>query len=142
MIITTASTVMGRLMPVEYLAARSMVFKENDELILEDFKTQLLDYGYRSVSQVSEHGEFAFRGSILDVFPMGSSSPFRMDLLDNSIDSIRLFETETQKSFSKINEINILPANEMDYTDDGINRFRKNWRETFERNPLNSENLC
>jgi len=139
LIITTASTVMGRLMPVEYLAARSMVFKENDELILEDFKTQLLDYGYRSVSQVSEHGEFAFRGSILDVFPMGSSSPFRMDLLDNSIDSIRLFETETQKSFSKINEINILPANEMDYTDDGINRFRKNWRETFERNPLNSE---
>jgi transcription-repair coupling factor (superfamily II helicase) len=139
LIVTTASTVMGRLMPVDYLAARSMVFKKDDELILEAFKSQLLDYGYKSVLQVSEHGEFAFRGSILDVFPMGSSSPFRMDLLDNSIDSIRLFDTETQKSFSKINEINILPANEMDYTDDGINRFRKNWRETFERNPLNSE---
>ena len=139
LIVTTATTVMSRLMPVEHLASRSMVFKENDELNLEGFKKQLLDYGYRSVSQVAEHGEYAFRGSILDVFPMGSDAPFRMDLLDNSIDSIRLFDTETQKSFSKINGINVLPANELDYTDNGIKRFRKNWRETFQNNPLKSE---
>ncbi|NNE37066.1 MAG: transcription-repair coupling factor, partial [Gammaproteobacteria bacterium] len=127
LIITTVATAMSRLMPVSYLTARVINFSSGDTLELDHFKNELVEFGYKAVSQVVEHGEFAFRGSILDLYPMGRQSPIRIDLFDNIIDSIRKFDPETQKSITAINEINILPANELDFSESGIKQFRQSW---------------
>ncbi len=139
LVITTAAMAMSRLMPVKYLAARSMHFNKGDTLRLDEFKGELIEFGYKAVSQVVEHGEFAFRGSILDLYPIGSHAPLRIDLFDNIIDSIRKFDPETQKSISTIDKVNILPANELDFSESGVMRFRQNWREYFSASPLGSD---
>ncbi|NNE36757.1 MAG: transcription-repair coupling factor, partial [Gammaproteobacteria bacterium] len=139
LIITTVATAMSRLMPVSYLTERVINFSRGDTLELDHFKNELVEFGYKAVSQVVEHGEFAFRGSILDLYPMGSQSPIRIDLFDNTIDSIRKFDPETQKSITAINEINILPANELDFSESGIKQFRQSWREYFPTSPLRSD---
>lgn len=139
LVITTISTAMSKLMPVSYLAARSMSFNKGDMIDLDEFKTGLINFGYKSVSQVVEHGEFAVRGAIIDLYPMGSHVPLRIDLFDDTIDSVRKFDPETQKSIENVDEIAILPANELDFSESGIKRFRHNWREYFASSPLNSE---
>ncbi len=111
LVITTISTAMSKLMPVSYLAARSMSFNKGDMIDLDEFKTGLINFGYKSVSQVVQHGEFAVRGAIIDLYPMGSHVPLRIDLFDDTIDSVRKFDPETQKSIENVDEIAILPAN-------------------------------
>ena len=90
------------------------------------------------VSQVREHGEFAIRGSIIDLFPMGSKTPFRIDLFDDEVDSIRIFSPDTQRSLEKIAEIRLLPAKEFPLTEEAIEHFRQTWRSQFSGNPLKS----
>ena len=85
--------------------------------------------------QVHEHGDAAIRGSLIDIFPMGAEHPFRIDLFDDEIDSIRTFDPETQRSIDKVSEIKILPAREIALTDAGIAQFRSQWRQQFEGNP-------
>ncbi len=135
-IITTISTLMHYLPPNHYLDAHSFILKIGDTLNLDTFKNRLTMAGYHHTHQVREHGEFAIRGSIIDLFPMGSRTPFRIDLFDNEIDSIRLFSTETQKSTEKVSTIHLLPAKEFPLTDQAIEHFRQSWRNQFEGDPL------
>ena len=99
---------------------------------------RLIRGGYRAVSQVIEHGDYALRGSIMDVFPMGSPSPYRIDWLDDEIDSLRTFDPESQRSTGTVPEIRVLPAREFPLTPTAIERFRGNWRARFEGSPQDS----
>lgn len=135
-IITTMTTLMQRLPPKNYLDSHSFLLKVGDKIDLDAFRMRLTNAGYHTVSQVQEHGEFAIRGSIIDLFPMGSKNPFRIDLFDDEIDTIRLFSIETQRTTEKITEIKLLPAKEFPLTESAIELFRKNWRDHFTGNPL------
>lgn len=137
-IVTSISTILQRLAPIDYLDAYHFVLNVNEALNRDILRTRLTKAGYRTVSQVREHGEFAIRGSLIDLFPMGSRNPFRIDLLDNVIDSIRLFSPETQLTLEKTNSINLLPAKEFPLNEEAIERFRDHFRRQFGGNPLNS----
>jgi len=136
-IITPISTWMQRLAPTNYLEKFSLVLRPGDLLNIESTRLRLEKHGYHCVSQVREHGEFAVRGSIIDLFPMGSRQPFRIDLLADEVDSIRTFSTDTQRSIDKIEQINLLPAHEFPIDQEAIDLFRQQWRSNFEGNPLN-----
>ena len=134
-LVVPISTLMHRLLPADYLLAHSLFLHTGQILEIDSFRQELGNNGYRSVSQVMEHGDIAVRGSILDIYPMGSDAPFRLDLLDNEIDSIRVFDIETQRSLEKMDEIRILPAREVPLTASAIDLFRSNWRLRFPGNP-------
>lgn len=134
-LVVSISTLMHRLLPADYLLANSLIFRTGQTLETEDFRKDLGNRGYRSVSQVMEHGDVAVRGSIIDIYPMGSDTPFRLDLFDNEIDSIRIFDIETQRSLEKTDEIRILPAREVPLTATAIDLFRSNWRIRFAGSP-------
>jgi transcription-repair coupling factor (superfamily II helicase) len=135
-LITTINTLMQRLPPNDYIDGHSFQLKQGDTLNLDILRTRLANAGYHSVSQVREHGEFAVRGSIIDLYPMGSTSPFRIDLLDDEVDSIRVFSPETQRTLEKIADIRLLPAKEFPLTEEAIDHFRQAWRSQFSGNPL------
>lgn len=137
-LIITISTLMHRLPPMDYLDRHSFLLKIREQLNTDIFRTRLVNAGYHAVSQVREHGEFAVRGSIIDLFPMGSKHPFRLDLFDNEVDSIRTFSPETQRSLEKMEEIHLLPAKEFPLTEEAIELFRQNWRREFSGDPLKS----
>lgn len=132
------STLMHRLVPQDYLEAYSFVIQRGQKINLENFKLTLEKSGYRFVSQVMAHGEYAVRGSILDVFPMGSDEPYRIDLFDEEVDTLRTFDPETQRTSEIIAEVRLLPAHEFPLTESAITQFRQNWREHFQGNPLKS----
>ncbi len=134
-LIVPISTLMHRICPKEYLLKNTVWLKQGQELHLTSMQKRLHEAGYRMVGEVLEHGEFAVRGSILDLFPMGCEKPYRIDLFDNEIDSIRTFEAETQRSLEKIGEIRLLPAREFPMTSDAIADFRTRFRSKFEGNP-------
>ena len=129
------STLLQKVSPSEFIHQRSFSLKIGDEIALDNLQTQLVQYGYRSVSQVEEHGEFATRGSIIDLYPMGSPRPFRIEFFDIEVESIRSFDTENQCSVDKLNEINLLPAQEFPLDAAGIKTFRLNFRERFDIDP-------
>ena len=106
------STLMQRVCPPKYLQHNVLLIKKGDQLVIEKLRLQLESAGYRSVEQVLEHGEYAVRGSLLDLFPMGSAVPFRLDFFDDEIDSIRTFDVDTQRTLDEIQSINLLPAHE------------------------------
>ena len=135
-VIVPINTLMHYLPPITYLEQRSFILNKGDELSIEKFRTRLIENGYRAVAKVMEHGEFALRGSIVDVFPMGSNKPFRIDLFDNEVDSLRLFHPDTQRSLDPIDHISLLPAHEYPLDEDGIIKFRQTWREIFSTNPI------
>ena len=93
---------------------------------------QLQNAGYRSVSQVMEHGEYATRGALFDIFPMGSNRPYRIDFFDDEIDSIRTFDVDSQRTLEEITKIELLPAHEFPFDRAAIELFRSQWREKFE----------
>ncbi len=134
-LVVPVTTAMHRLMPRNHLFASSLMLDVGQRLDLESFRKQLGEQGYRFVDQVSEHGEVSIRGSLLDIFPMGAMTPFRIDLFDDEIDTIRTFDIETQRSRQKIDSIRVLPAREVALIDEGIARFRASWRSRFEGNP-------
>ena len=102
------------------------------------FRNHLISAGYRAVTQVLIHGEFALRGSLIDVFPMGSNQPLRIDLFDDEIDSIRLFDADTQRSEDTVDHIELLPAREFPLDEDAVSSFRTRYREQFEGDPQKS----
>jgi transcription-repair coupling factor (superfamily II helicase) len=134
-LIVPVATLMHRLMPRDYLLANSLVLETGQQMALELFRERLRNGGYRTVAQVMEHGDVAYRGSLLDIFPMGAKLPYRLDLLDDEIDSIRTFDVESQRSLEKLHAIRILPAREINLTQAGIGCFRNNWRVRFAGNP-------
>ncbi len=134
-LIVPVPTLMARIGPREYLDANCLMLNQGDTLDLTAMRRRLELAGYRCVSQVMEHGEFAVRGSLLDLFPMGSQSPYRIDLLDDEVDSIRTFDAETQRSVSRVTDIRLLPGREFPLTPESITRFRSQWRAHFDFDP-------
>ncbi|MBA6339734.1 transcription-repair coupling factor [Colwellia sp. MB02u-10] len=130
-VIVPISTLMQRLAPKQYIEANSLIIQKGDKKDLHQLRQSLEASGYRCVDQVMEHGEFSARGAILDIFPMGSKTPFRLDFFDDEIDEIRLFDPENQRSSDKIDGINLLPAHEFPTDSDGTNLFRSQYREQF-----------
>jgi transcription-repair coupling factor (superfamily II helicase) len=137
-LLVPVSTLMQRLAPRSFLDARVLRFHTGDQLSLDAMRTRLEAGGYRCVSEVMEHGEFAVRGSILDLFPMGSEQPIRIDLFDDEIDSLRLFDPDSQRSAERIESLELLPAREFPTDEEGIRLFRSNFRATFEGDPGDS----
>lgn len=131
MLIVPITTLHQRLSPRSYVEGNSFVFNRGDVINLEEMRQRLTRCGYRNVAEVMEHGEFAVRGSIIDLFPAGSELPYRIDLFDEEIDSIRTFDPETQRSAEIVNKIDLLPAREFPLTEEAIKHFRQTWREKF-----------
>lgn len=133
-ILLPVSTLMSPLMPRDYLFANSLILEQGEQFNIDQQRQRLVQVGYRIVEQVMQHGEFAVRGSVVDIFPMGSELPYRIDLLDDEIDSIRTFNIDTQRSLEKVNHITLLPAKEFPLDEAAIVRFRQSWREKFTGN--------
>jgi transcription-repair coupling factor (superfamily II helicase) len=131
-LITPVSTLMQRLPPPSFLDAHSLIVERGQQLDLEEIRRRLERGGYQCVSQVLSHGEFAVRGSLIDIFPMGSALPYRIDLFDDEVETIRTFDPETQRSAEKLQRIEMLPAREFPLDEDGIALFRRNYRVQFE----------
>ncbi|WP_018716790.1 transcription-repair coupling factor [Arhodomonas aquaeolei] len=137
-LIVPGATLMQRIAPPSFLEATTLFLAEGDRLALEPMRERLERAGYRCVSEVMEHGEFAVRGSILDLFPMGADSPLRVDLFDDEIETIRRFDPESQRSSERVPEVALLPAREFPTGEEGIRRFRGNWRARFAGDPTDS----
>jgi transcription-repair coupling factor (superfamily II helicase) len=136
--IIPVTTALLRLAPVEYLAGRSFYFKQGEKLAPAELRTQLVTAGYAHVTQVVAPGEYCVRGGLIDIFPTGSALPYRIELDDDLIESIRSFDADTQRSIYKVNEVRLLPAREFPLDEDGQTQFRKNFREKFEGDPSRS----
>lgn len=134
-VITSASTLMHKLCPPAFLNQYALMLHEGQKLDLDNFRNQLQQSGYHCVNKVLEHGEYALRGSIIDVYPMGSGLPFRIELFDDEIESLRQFDVETQRTIEKIKQINVLPAREFPLNEQSQTLFRKAFRELFPGNP-------
>jgi len=138
-IVVAATTVLQqRLPPVAYVAAGSLSLRQGQELPREPFIDSLVAAGYLRVPQTSEHGEFAVRGSLIDIFPMGASAPVRIDFFDDEIESLRWFSPETQLSGERTDAVNVLPAREVPLDAQAIHTFRDRYRERFEGQPSKS----
>lgn len=132
--IVPVNTLMQRLAPTDYLAKYLLMLNKGETLDRDQFRRNLEQAGYLHVSQVMSHSEFSVRGSIIDLFPMGSEQPFRIDLFDDEIDSIRYFDTETQRSGDAVDKIRLLPAREFPTDKDAITLFRQQFLEKFDAN--------
>ena len=126
-LIVPVATLMQRLPPVDYVRANTLLIQNGDDLRLESFRAQLEESGYRNVTQVMEHGEYSTRGSIIDLYPMGNDKPFRIELFDDQIETIRSFNPEDQRTIKKIERIELLPAHEFPLNKPGIETFRGNY---------------
>nr|WP_101170967.1 transcription-repair coupling factor [Neisseria meningitidis] len=129
------ATAMQKLPPVPFLAGRTFWLKTGQTLDIGRLKSDLVDAGYNHVSHVVAAGEFAVRGGIVDLFPMGSEMPYRIDLFDDEIDSIKTFDTETQRTISPVSEIRLLPAHEFPTDSEAQKIFRSRFREEVDGNP-------
>lgn len=137
-LIIPLNTLAQRLAPRSYIQGNVLNLKINQQLDIGSFRRDLEASGYSNVNEVMEHGEFAIRGSIVDLFPAGSTSPYRIDLFDNEIESIRCFDPQSQRSDNKVENVELLPAREFPTNDEGIKKFRSRYREMLSGDPLNS----
>lgn len=133
-LVLSVATLMQRLAPREHVLANSFSITNGSRFNLELNRIKLEAVGYQCVSQVVQHAEFAVRGSIIDLFPMGSQYPFRIELFDEEVESIRTFDPETQRSLEKVDSIQLFPARELPFTDEAIKHFRQSFREAFPDN--------
>ena len=137
-LIVPVATLMQRLPPRDYVDGHSLVLAVGDRLDLDATRRRLERAGYSCVSQVIGHGEYAVRGSLLDVFPMGSQVPLRIDLFDEEVESIRVFDPETQRSRDKLDRIRLLPARELPLDEEAIAGFRQRYRAAIAGDPQRS----
>ena len=133
--VVPASTALVRLCPPAYIAAHTFFLRTGTDLDVEQLKAQLATAGYQHVTQVVAPGEFCVRGGLIDLFPMGSALPYRLDLDDETIDSIKTFDVDTQRTVYAVNDVRMLPAREFPLDEPGRMRFRSRWREIFEGDP-------
>ena len=138
-LLVPAATAMLRLPPVEYLAAYTFFLKAKTKIDLDQLRRQMTLAGYEHVTQVYSAGEYSVRGGLIDLFPMGSTLPYRVDLFDDEIETIRTFDVDTQRSIYPVPEIRLLPAREFPLDDAGRTQFRQNFRERFEGDPSKSQ---
>jgi len=137
-VLVPATTALYRLAPPSFLAGYTFHFKQGQKLDEAKLKAQLTLAGYQHVSQVVSHGEYAVRGGLIDLFPMGSPVPYRVDLFDNEIDSIRTFDPDSQRSLYPVPEVRLLPGREFPMDEDARAKFRSRWRELLEGDPTRS----
>ncbi|GGQ19120.1 transcription-repair coupling factor [Shewanella litoralis] len=131
-VIVPVNTLMVRLPPKSFMTANVMVLNKGDNYSLQQARQHLTDTGYHLVEQVYEHGEFAIRGSIIDIFPTGSRQPLRIELFDDEVESIRFFDVDTQRSGMARDAIRMLPAKEFPTDSNAIEGFRQRYRRRFE----------
>jgi len=134
-LVVPIATLMQRLAPRSFIGGSSLILELKQALDLATEQQRLQAAGYRNVPQVQEPGDFAVRGALLDVFPMGSAEPYRIELFDREIDSIRTFDPETQRSLHKVEKVNLLPAREFPLTEESTKAFRNTLRERFPIDP-------
>ncbi len=137
-VIVPATTALYRLAPPAFLAGYTFHFKVKQKLDEAKLKSQLTLAGYSHVTQVVSPGEYAVRGGLIDLFPMGSPVPYRVDLFDDEIDSIRTFDPDSQRSLYPVPEVRLLPGREFPMDDEARARFRSRWRELLEGDPTKS----
>ena len=137
-LVVPVTTLLQRLCPPSFLDAHSLVLRVGDRFDLPATRRRLEQAGYQCVSQVVGHGEFAVRGALLDLFPMGADAPLRIDLLGDEVDSIRTFDPDTQRTVDRIDAVHTLPAREFPIDPAAIQRFRSQFRIAFEGDPQRS----
>ncbi|WP_280189142.1 transcription-repair coupling factor [Delftia sp. PS-11] len=137
-VLVPATTALYRLAPPSFLAGYTFHFKTGQKLDEARLKAQLTLAGYQHVSQVVSHGEYAVRGGLIDLFPMGSLQPYRVDLFDDEIDSIRTFDPDTQRSLYPVPQVRLLPGREFPMDEQARAKFRQRWRELLEGDPTRS----
>jgi transcription-repair coupling factor (superfamily II helicase) len=130
-LVVSAQTLTQRLAPVGYLDAHAIDLASGQTFDLHAMRQRLEQAGYQTVETVSMHGEFAVRGALMDIFPMGAALPIRIDLFDNDIETIRIFDPETQRTRERTDHIRLLPAREHPFDEAAIARFRDRWHNTF-----------
>jgi transcription-repair coupling factor (superfamily II helicase) len=137
-LLVAATTALYRLAPPSYLAAFTFFLAQGETLDVERLRSQLSLAGYQHVTQVVSPGEYTIRGGLIDLYPMGSALPYRIDLFDNDIESIRTFDVDTQRTVYPMPKVRLLPAREFPIDDAGRTRFRGRFREVFEGDPSKS----
>ncbi|MBB3120144.1 transcription-repair coupling factor [Pseudoduganella violacea] len=136
--IVPATTALVRMAPPSFLAAYTFFFKQGEVLDEARLKSQLTLAGYTHVNQVMSPGEYSVRGGLIDLFPMGSALPYRLDLFGDTIETIRTFDADTQRSLYPVREVRLLPGREFPMDEAARSTFRSRWRETFEGDPSRS----
>ena len=131
-LIVAASTAATRLAPPAFLAAHTFFMKKGDKLDLAKLRAQMTLAGYQHVTQVVAPGEYSVRGGLIDLFPMGTSLPYRIELFDDEIETMRSFDVDSQRTLYPVPEIRLLPAREMPAGEAGRTTFRQRFRDTFE----------
>ncbi len=137
-VVVPVTTALYPLPPVSYMAAYTFFLKKGETLDLDGFRSQMTLAGYTHVQQVLTPGEYCIRGGLVDLFPMGSMLPYRIDLFDDEIETIATFDVDTQRTLYPVPEIRMLPAREFPLDDKGQATFRQNFRERFEGDPSKS----
>ncbi|MEO6925159.1 MAG: transcription-repair coupling factor [Rhodanobacter sp.] len=130
-LVVPVATLMQRIAPLSHVTGSGLMLAKGQKLDFASEQRRLEASGYRHVPQVAEPGDFAVRGALLDIFPMGTAEPYRIELFDDEVDSIRSFDPETQRSQQQVDKIELLPAREFHVTDDAAKTFRSNLRERF-----------
>ncbi|WAF87523.1 transcription-repair coupling factor [Metapseudomonas otitidis] len=131
-LVVPITTALHRLPPRRFLLGSSLVLDVGQKLDVGQMRLRLEGAGYRCVETVYEHGEFAVRGALIDLFPMGSDLPYRIDLFDDEIETLRTFDPETQRSVDKVESIRLLPAREFPLDKKAVTDFRGRFRERFD----------
>lgn len=137
-LVVPMSTLMQRLAPRKFLSGFSFLLRVKDQLDIGRERIRLDSAGYRHVGQVLEPGDYATRGSLLDIFPMGAPEPFRIEMFDTEIDTIRTFDVETQRSTGQVNAIELLPAKEFPFDPEATKRVREKLLDRFSLDPRRS----
>lgn len=138
LLIVPATTALLRMAPPEFLAAYTFFFQQGQKLDEARLKSQLTLAGYTHVTQVMSPGEYSVRGGLIDIFPMGSALPYRLDLFGDTIETMRTFDADTQRSLYAVREIRLLPGREFPMDEAARTAFRGRWREVFEGDPSRS----
>jgi len=131
-LVVPITTALHRLAPKRFLLGSSLVLDVGQKLDVEQMRSRLEAAGYRCVDTVYEHGEFAVRGALIDLFPMGSTLPYRIDLFDDEIETLRTFDPENQRSIEKVDSVRLLPAREFPVKKESVTGFRARFRERFD----------
>jgi len=131
-LIVAATTALTRLAPPSFLAAHTFFIKKGERLHLDKLREQLITAGYQHVTQVVAAGEYSVRGGLVDLFPMGSALPFRIELFDDEVETLRTFDVDSQRTLYPVPEIRLLPAREFPIGENGRNTFRRRFRDSFE----------
>ncbi|MEP6607890.1 MAG: transcription-repair coupling factor [Burkholderiaceae bacterium] len=138
LLVVSATSALYRLSPAEYVAGHTFFFKQGQTIHAEPLRAQLVFAGYQHVSQVVAPGEFAIRGGLIDLFPMGSSLPYRLDLFGDQLETIRAFDPDTQRGLYPVSEVRLLPGREFPIDEVARQGFRRRWRERLEGDPSRS----